>query len=282
MLEVAAGEEIFQGGLNALHGIDLSLLEALLEVFGGEVDVDDLVGLGEDGIGQALAHFYADEVLHHVVEAFEMLDVEGRNHVYSCGDDVLDVLVSLGVFAAGDVGMGELIDDGDRGVSGDDGIHIHFLNDDLVIFDLSAGDDFKAFEEAGGFGAAVGFDEANDDVDPFVFKAVRFLQHAESFSDAGAVTEIDLEPPPLGACGSSGGKIVLCHQPFATGGFCLSKLKRYRGVGVWQLAPLPRSACLHPNAAVWTLIKTPTHPSDSLNRSLLRPLIPSPGTPGEG
>ncbi len=217
MLEVAAGEEIFQGGLHALHRIDFSLLEALLEVFGGEVDVDDLVGLGQDRVGEALAHFDADEVLHHVVEAFEMLDVEGGDHVYSRCDDVLDVLVTLGVFAAGDVGVRQLIDDGDRGMAGDDGIHIHFLNDDLVIFNLSAGDDFEAFEKAGGFGAAVGFDEADHDVNPFAFKAVRFLEHAEGFSDAGAIAEIDLEPPPLGAADHLEERLcsVISHSPRA-------------------------------------------------------------------
>ena len=51
MFEVGIGEEIFQGGLHALGGIDLALAQALLEVFGGQVDVDDLIGFGQDRIG---------------------------------------------------------------------------------------------------------------------------------------------------------------------------------------------------------------------------------------
>ena len=198
MLEIGVGEEIFQRGLHALRGINLSLAQPLLQVFGGEVDVDDLIGLGQHRIGNSLAHFHADELFDGVVEAFEMLNVEGGDDVNAGGEDVLNILVSLGVFAAGDVGVGQFIDDGHLRVAVDDGIDIHFLDDDLVIFDFSPGDDFQPFDQFGGFGSAVGFDEADDDVDFLSLEAVGLLEHAVSFTDAGAVSQINLQPAPLG------------------------------------------------------------------------------------
>ena len=116
----------------------------------------------------------------------------------SGGEDVLNVLVSLGVFAAGDVGVGQLIDDRNLRMTGDDGIDIHFLDDDLVVFDFSPGDDFEAVDQFGGLSAAVGFDEADDDVDFLSLEALGLLEHAISFADTGTVAQVDLQAAPLG------------------------------------------------------------------------------------
>jgi hypothetical protein len=83
-------------------------------------------------------------------------------------------------------------------MAGDDGVDVHFLNDDVVIFGAAAGGDFEAIDERGGFGSAVGFDESDDDIDLLAFEPMGLEEHAIGFSDARAVSEIDLEPAPLG------------------------------------------------------------------------------------
>ena len=89
--------------------IDLAFAEAALQVFGGEIDVYHRIGVGENRIGYALAHFHAQELFDGVVEALEVLNVQRRDDVNAGGDDFLNVLVSLGVWAVGGVGVGELV-----------------------------------------------------------------------------------------------------------------------------------------------------------------------------
>jgi hypothetical protein len=75
VLQIGVGEKILQRLLHALRRIDFPILEALLQVLGRQVDVDDLIGLGQHRIRQPLAHGHADELLDRVVQAFQMLNM---------------------------------------------------------------------------------------------------------------------------------------------------------------------------------------------------------------
>jgi hypothetical protein len=196
--QVGRREKVRQGGLDALGRIDLALLETPAEVRGRQVDVHDLVGLGENGIGQPLADLDADRVLDDVVEAFEVLDVERADDVDSGGQDILNVLVSFRVPAARDIRVGELVDEGHLRLALDHRFRIHFLHRDAVVFLGRAGNDFQALGQAGDIGPAVGFEKSDDDVDALVPEAVALLEHLIGLADAGRVAEVDLEPAPLG------------------------------------------------------------------------------------
>ena len=149
VFEVGLCEEVFQRGFDAFRGIDFSVAEAFLQVLGGEVDVHHLIGFGENRIGDALADGDADELLNGVVQAFQVLDVEGADDVDAGGQNILHILVALGVFAAGDVGMGQFVHDNDLGAAGEDGVGVHFLDGDAaVIDDFAAGDQFQAVDES--------------------------------------------------------------------------------------------------------------------------------------
>jgi len=86
------------------------------------------------------------------------LDVQRGDDVDSGCEEFLDVLVALGVFAAGDVGVGELVDDGDLGFAGEAASQVELLDCDAAVFRFSGGGELRGFDEGGGFGAAVGFD----------------------------------------------------------------------------------------------------------------------------
>jgi hypothetical protein len=68
-----------------------------------------------------------------------------------------------------------------------------------MVFGFAARDDFKAFDELDGFGSVVRFNEPDNDIDAFGFKAVSLLEHHVRFANAGAIAEVDLQPAPLGA-----------------------------------------------------------------------------------
>ena len=103
--QVGGGEEVLQRGVDPILGVDLAGVESLDEVLDGDIDVDDLVGLGQDAIGEALLDLDAGGPLDLVVQALEVLDVDRRDHVDSGEQQFLHILVSLGMLATGNVGV---------------------------------------------------------------------------------------------------------------------------------------------------------------------------------
>ena len=122
-----------------------------------------------------------------------MLHVDGGEDVDVGVEEEEDVFVALGVAAAGDVAVGELVDENDLGFALEDGIDVHLLEERALVFDLAGGDVFELGGEFGGAFAAVGFDDADDDVFTALAAANAFREHAEGFADAGSVAEKDLE-----------------------------------------------------------------------------------------
>ncbi len=110
--EIAGREEVLQGALGLMGQVDLALAQALQEVVGRDVDDLDVVGLIEDRVRHRLAHPDARDLGHHVVEALDVLDVQGRVDVDAGRQHLLDVLVALRVAAARRIGVGEFVDRG--------------------------------------------------------------------------------------------------------------------------------------------------------------------------
>ena len=104
-------EEALARAVGHVVHVDLALGEALQQLLGRQVDQHDLVGLLEHAVGHGLAHADARDLLQDVVQAFQVLDVERGPHVDAGGEQLLDVLPALGVAAAGDVAVGELVDE---------------------------------------------------------------------------------------------------------------------------------------------------------------------------
>ncbi len=84
-----------------------------------------------------------------------MLDVHGRDDVDPRRQDVLNVLVPLRVQAAGDIGMGQLVDERDLRLAGEDGVHVHLFHGDAVVLLPAPGDHFQPAGEIGDIGPAV-------------------------------------------------------------------------------------------------------------------------------
>ena len=61
-------------------------------------------------VGHRLAHAHARDLRHDVVQALDVLDVDGGVDVDAGVQQLLDVQVALGVAAARGVGVRELVD----------------------------------------------------------------------------------------------------------------------------------------------------------------------------
>ena len=110
-------------------------LRPLDQVVGRDVDHLDVVGALEDRVRHRLAHPDAGDPGDDVVQALDVLDVQRRVDVDAGGEQLLDVLVALGVAAAGGVGVGELVDERERGAAGEDRVEVHLLERPALVVD---------------------------------------------------------------------------------------------------------------------------------------------------
>lgn len=191
--EIAAAKEVGEGTLGTIDGIDVAATHAGGESFGGEIGEDDLVGAVEDPVRDGLADGDSGEALDARGEAFDVLDVDGGEDIDVGVEEKEDVFVALGGAAAGDVGVGEFVDEDDLGFAREDGVDVHLGEERALVIDLAGGDVFELGGELGGGFAAVGFDDADDDVFATLTAADALAEHAEGLADAGRVAEKDLE-----------------------------------------------------------------------------------------
>ena len=107
---LSARKKFVERDLGALLRVDLARSQPLLQRLGREVDEHDLVGLVEDAVGERLAHADLGQLEDRVVEALEVLDVDGRDDVDARGEHLVDVLPALLVAHPGGVRVRELVD----------------------------------------------------------------------------------------------------------------------------------------------------------------------------
>ncbi len=192
--QVSGLEIVAQRPLGLGRDIDLALVQPLDQVVGRDIHHLDVVGAIENPVGHRLANADMGDLRHDVVEAFDVLDVERRIDVDAGGQQLLDVEIALGVAAAGDVGMGELVDEDEGRLARQDRVEVHLLEDTLAVLDAAAGNDFDPFEQGLGLDAAVGLDDAGDDIDALAPRHPRGGEHLVGLANARRRAQEDLEP----------------------------------------------------------------------------------------
>ncbi len=99
----------------------------------------------------------------------------------------------------GDVGVRELVDQDQRRTARQRRIEIEFGERAPWYVDLRARQDLEALQQRLGFLAAVGLEEADDDVLAFAAQRPRRGQHRVGLADAGRGAEIDAQAAALRA-----------------------------------------------------------------------------------
>ena len=192
--QVARREIMLQRALGLLGDIDLALLQPLDQVVGREVDQLDGVGAVEDRVRHGLAHPHMRDLRDHVVEAFDVLDVDRGIDVDAVRQQLLDVEIALGMAAARRVGVGEFVDQRDLRTPRDQRVEVHLLERLVLVVEPLARQHFEALQQRFGLRAAVGLDHADDDVGARLQPGVRALQHLVGLADAGRGADEDLQP----------------------------------------------------------------------------------------
>ena len=163
--QVLVLEEVHERALDLAARVDLPGAQAQLELLGRQVDEHDLVGLVEHAVGEGLADADAGELEDEVVEALEVLDVDRRDDVDARVEDLVDVLVALGVPRPRRVRVRQLVDERELGRAPDDGVHVQLLEPERPRARPAARHDLEALGLHGGLGPVVRLEVADDDVD---------------------------------------------------------------------------------------------------------------------
>ena len=130
-----------------------------------------------------------------------MLDVQRGVDVDAGGEQVLDILVALLMPAAGDVGMGKLVDQRELGLALQDRVDVHLAEIAAAIEDLLARDDLKAARKRLGLSAAVCLHNPDPHIHVLAEMRLGRLKHRESLADTGIGAEKDFQLSPSFAFG---------------------------------------------------------------------------------
>ena len=146
--QVARREIMLERALGLLGDVDLAFPQPLNQVVRRQVDQFDRVGAVEHRIRHGLAHPHMGDLRDHVVEALDVLDVDGGIDVDAVRQQFLDVEIALRMAAAGRVGVGEFVDQRELRTARDQRVEVHLLEDLILVLDALARQDFKASSSA--------------------------------------------------------------------------------------------------------------------------------------
>ena len=195
--EVLDAEEVVERSLDGAARVDLAAAQPLDERLGTEVDEDDLVGALEHRVGHGLAHARAGQLRHPVVEALEVLDVDGRVDLDSRREQVVDVLVALGMLEARDVRVGQLVDEAQLRKALQHRRQVHLLELAPPVVDRPPRHELEPLGLGDRLRPAVLLEVADDHVAARLGLGLALLEHAVGLADAGRHAEEDLEAAAL-------------------------------------------------------------------------------------
>ncbi|OPY08805.1 MAG: hypothetical protein A4E66_01812 [Syntrophus sp. PtaB.Bin001] len=175
IFQVDRPEEVIEGDGDTFPGINLSFLEAFPKILRREINIDDLVRFGQDAVRQPLPHLHPHGFFHRIIEAFQMLDIQGGHDMNAGRQQILNVLVALGVAASRGVGVSQFVHQGHLWLPAQNGIHIHFFYRYPTIGLDETGNDFQSLQQLFSFGSPVCFHQPDDHVDSFLLQPVCFL-----------------------------------------------------------------------------------------------------------
>ena len=197
--------------------IDLAGVEPLDQLLRGDVHQFDGVGAVNDAVGQGFAHANAGNAGDDVVQAFDVLDVEGGVDVDAGLEQLDNVEIALGMAAAGRVGVGQFIDQRQLRPTRQQPVQIHLGQQLALVADRSARHDLDAGKQRFRFLAPMRLDDTRHHIDAFAAAGLRLQQHLECLADTRRGAEEDLQPAaPLPV---SGDQQRLGRGPLVANGF---------------------------------------------------------------
>ena len=190
--EVADAEVVAQRGVDPLGRVDVAVRHPPPQRLGRHVDELDLFGGAHERVGHALTLRHTGDVGDDVVERFQVLDVERRDHVDAGVEDGLDVVPPALVRPrAGHVGVGQLVDQRDRRPPFQDAGEVEFGERAPPVRHLQSIEHRQPVEPRRGVRTSVGLGDRDDDVGAPVEAALPLVEHGDGLAHPRRRTEVD-------------------------------------------------------------------------------------------
>ena len=191
--EVARPEVVRERHVDPLRRVDVAPRQARAHRLGREVDELQLVCPPHDLVGDRLPLPDARDLLDHVVQRLEVLDVQRRDHVDARLEQLLDVLATLLVARAGHVGVGELVDESDLRPTREQRVEVELLERLPPILEAAPRQHLEVADLLGRAPPTVRLDEPDDHVLAPLGATAALVQHRERLADAGSGAEVDAQ-----------------------------------------------------------------------------------------
>ena len=136
-------KKVDQRPLGLLLPVDLSRLQPLHQLLRLDVHQLHLVGAVEHPVGDALSHRHPGDGRHRVVEALDVLHIDGGVDVDARPQQFVHVLIALLVAAAVGVGVGQFVHQHQLGAAGDGRVQIEFPQGDAPMLHRQGGQSFQ-------------------------------------------------------------------------------------------------------------------------------------------
>jgi hypothetical protein len=136
-----------------------------------------------------------------VVEAGQVLDVDGGDDRDARRQDVQHVLPALGPPAPGDVGVGQLVDQGPLRVALDQRLDVQLLEGPTLVGELAGWDGLEALEHLVGPGPPVGLGDADDHVGAPCPSPLALPEHGVGLAHSGCGSQVHRAPRVLAQLG---------------------------------------------------------------------------------
>ena len=203
--QVALAEEVVPGVAGLIGKVDLPLLQADEQLVRREVHQLDFVGPLQHRVGHVLPHDHAGDLGHHVLQAVQVLDVQGAVDVDARLQKFQHVLPALGMPRPHHVRVGQFVHEDQARAALQGRSQVEFRNELARVRQLLPGQHLQPFEQGGGFAATVGLDHADDHLDAFGPSFLGLGQHGVGLSHAGRGAEEHLQ------LGAPGARLLFLH-----------------------------------------------------------------------
>ena len=182
--EVGGREERLQRLAGLLGQIHLPLLQPLDQLTRWQVDQHDVAQAVEHRIWHGLGHAHAGDAQHDVVEAFQVLDIDGGVDVDAGVQQLHGVLPAALVAAAGHVAMCQLVDQRQLRLARQQRIQRQFFQRMPLVAHLHTRQQRHAIEQRGGLAAAVRFHHPGHHIHALAQPLARTREHGVGLAHA--------------------------------------------------------------------------------------------------
>ncbi len=189
--QVALAEKMIHRTLCLVRDVHLPGLEPRQQFVRGDVDQHDFVGGVEYLIGYRLPDAHVGDAANHVVEALQVLNVQGAEDIDAGRQQFIHILPALGMAHARNIGMRQLVDQNQIRMAQQCSVQIEFTQRLAAINDCPRRQDLQALEQRGGFHPAMGLDHPDQHYAALARSLTRGDQHGVGLADPGRRAEIN-------------------------------------------------------------------------------------------